>query len=78
MRIFEVDLSTRTFWQSTTLGKSPKGIINIDAEHIPVKWQREDCYCDWRLCNNSIIITPTWKLLVVIFVFVLVVSKRPP
>ena len=44
--IFEVDLKKRYF--------SKDKDVRINAERIPVKLQREDCLCDWRLCNNGL------------------------
>ena len=45
--IFEVDFSTKEWERSG-------GIININSERIPIRWQREDCFCDWRLCNTTV------------------------
>ena len=44
--IFEVDLKKRYF--------SKDKDVRIDAERIPVKLQREDCLCGWRLCNQGL------------------------
>ena len=43
--IFEVDLKKRYFTKDKD--------VRINAERIPVKLQREDCLCDWRLCNKG-------------------------
>ena len=43
--VFDVDVKERFFKNSDD--------INYDADDIPIKLQREDCLCDWRVCNSS-------------------------
>ena len=44
--VFDVDLKERLF--------NGVGDVNYNGyrSELPVKIQREDCYCDWRYCNG--------------------------
>jgi hypothetical protein len=61
--VFEVDLKKRYFKDDNN--------VKIDAERIPVKLQREDCLCDWRLCNSGCIIVFKWQAIALSIIFIL-------
>ena len=46
MVVFDVDLKERLF--------NGVGDVNYNGyrSELPVKIQRQDCYCDWRYCNG--------------------------
>ena len=60
--MFEVDLKKRYFKDDND--------VKIDAERIPVKLQREDCLCDWRLCNSGDMIVFKWQVIVISIIFI--------
>ena len=46
--VFEVDFTTG-MWAAEGADK-----IDIDPiDPIPIRWQRENCFCNWRLCNTG-------------------------
>ena len=55
--VFDVDVKERFFKNSDD--------INYDADDIPIKLQREDCLCDWRVCNSSYRSSFNWFIIVI-------------
>jgi len=53
--VFDVDVKERYFKNSAN--------VNYDANDIPVKLQREDCFCDWRLCNGCDLVVLKWYII---------------
>ena len=53
--VFDVDVKERYFKNSAN--------VNYDANDIPVKLQREDCLCDWRLCNGCDLVVLKWYII---------------
>ena len=53
--IFDVDVKERYFKNYAD--------VNYDASDIPVKLQREDCLCDWRLCNGCDLVVFKWYII---------------
>ena len=55
--VFDVNLKERLF-----KGQSD---VNYDISEIPVKLQREDCYCDWRFCNGCDQLVWKWYIVAI-------------
>ena len=55
--VFDVDLKERLFNSVVD--------VNYNGQWIPVKIQREDCYCDWRDCNGCEIIAMKWYIIAI-------------
>lgn len=53
--VFDVDVKERYFKNNAN--------VNYDANDIPVKLQREDCLCDWRLCNGCDLVVLKWYII---------------
>ena len=59
--VFDVDLKERLF--------NGVGDVNYNGyrSELPVKIQREDCYCDWRYCNGCDEIRLKWYIIAISF-----------
>ena len=55
--LFAVDVKQHLFKGQTD--------VSYDLSEIPVKIQREDCYCDWRFCNGCDQIAFKWYIIAV-------------
>ena len=55
--VFDVDLKKRVFKGQTD--------VSYDLSEVPIKIQREDCYCDWRFCNGCDQIFCKWYIIAI-------------